>query len=497
VQRRYIWAVSFTSGMCVMALEMTASRIVSPHFGTSLTVWANVIGLILIALTGGYWLGGRWADRSPKLSTLLKLLAVAAVLAALIPLLAGPIARGVISAGQGMSGGTLIRLGSFVLIAALFVTPILLLGTTSPFIIKLLATDSRLGETSGRVFALSTLGSIIGTFGPAFWLVPTIGTRATVLLFSGILFTVVLVGLGGARLGILGLVPLVFIPLAASLPIKGGPGVLAEAESAYQFIQVKEAPNRDRLLTFDEGMAVQSRERLTSPFVGGYWDVALPLPSLSTAPRPKVLILGMAAGAIAKGMLDTRPEGALDLTGVELDPKVVELGHKLFSLDRTEKKMRVEIDDARVFLERTDERFDMILLDVYANQRYIPPHVVTQEFFALAKSRLTVGGFLAANVNTPKPDSPLLLAFFRTLGSVFPHVEALHMPHSWNKMLLASDGPLDWAGAQSRMSEELRQQYLPMLSWRHDADTTSGMLLTDDRAPTELLIDAQTFNAER
>jgi spermidine synthase len=481
--------------MSVMALEMTASRIVSPYFGTSLSVWANVIGLILVALTVGYWLGGRWADRSPKMSTLLRLLLSADILAALIPVLAGPLSRLIIDHGTGIRGGTLIRIGSFVLIATLFFAPILLLGTTSPFILKLLVTDSRLGETSGRVFALSTIGSILGTFGPAFWLVPTLGTRATVLLFSGLLFTVVLVGLVGVRVGLLGLIPLTLIPTVAHQPLKVGRNTLTESESAYQYIQVLELPNRDRLLTFDEGMTVQSRERPTSPWSDGYWDYVLPLPSLSSAPQPKVLILGFAAGSIARGMIDTRPDGGVDITGVELDPEVLELSKRFFSLNRIADRVHVEVDDARVFLERTDARFDMILLDVYANQRYIPPHVVTREFFALARAHLAAGGFVAANVNAPRPDSPLLLAFYRTMGSEFSHVEALHVPKSWNKIILASDGPLDWHGAQDRMSEDLRQHYLPMLAWRQTADVTQGTLLTDDRAPTELLIDAQTFSA--
>src|SRR6185295_4529381 len=112
----------------------------------------------------------------------------------------------------------------------------------------------------------------------------------------------------------------------------------------------------------------------------------------------------------------TRPDASIDITGVELDDRVVALGHQFFSLDRIASQVHIEVDDARVFLERTDQRFDMILLDVYANQRYIPPHVVTKEFFELVRSRLSVGGFVVCNVNAPRPDSPLLLAFLKTLG---------------------------------------------------------------------------------
>ena len=442
VSRTYIWVVSFVSGMCVMALEMTASRVVSPHFGTSISVWANVIGLILVALSVGYWFGGRWAERSPRLETLLKLLLAAAVLAGLIPFLAGPLAERFIDGLSGLNGVTLARVGSFLLIALLFFAPIMLLGVTSPFVIKLLSTDQRVGETAGQVFALSTVGSIIGTFVPAFWLVPTIGTRATVMLFASVLFAVVGVGLLGRRVGVVALLPLGLTFWVARMPVKGWPGQVAEAESAYQYIQITERAGL-RAMRFDEGNMIQSQERASTPFTDGYWDALFVLPSLARAPKPKVLILGFAAGTAARGMLELRPEGALELTGVELDPEVLALGRRYFSVGRLEPRMTLVVEDARVFLTRSREQYDFILLDCYANQRYIPAHLVTQEFFTLVRAHLAPGGLLVANVNAPVPDSVLLHSFDRTLKSVFPEVERLDVPHRWNREILASTFTFD------------------------------------------------------
>ena len=494
VSRRYIWLVSFTSGMCVMALEMTASRVVSPHFGTSISVWANVIGLILVALSVGYWFGGKWAERSPKLETLLKLLAAAAVLSALIPFLARPLAEGFIDSLSSLNGVTLVRLGSFLLVALLFFAPILLLGVTSPFVIKLLSTDERVGETSGRVFALSTIGSIIGTFVPAFWLVPTIGTRATVMLFAALLFAVVGFGLLGRRWGVLGLLPLGLTWWVSGLPIKSGEGQVAEVESAYQYVQVTEHAGV-RSLRFDEGTMIQSQERASTPFTDNYWDALFVLPSLSPAPKPKVLILGFAVGTAARGMIELRPEGALDVTGVELDPAVLDLGRRYFSVARLEPRMRLVVEDARAFLERSREQYDFILLDCYANQRYIPTHLVTQEFFTLVREHLAPGGFLVANVNAPVGDSVLLRSFDRTLKSVFTEVERLDVPHRWNREIVAAAGPLDWAGTMDRLPPVLKPYWTQMLNWRTAAEDETGLLLTDDRAPVELLVDAQTFAA--
>ncbi len=490
--RRYVWVVSFTSGMCVMALEMTASRVVSPHFGTSLSVWANVIGLILVALALGYWWGGRWAERSPELPTLLRILAAAAGLAALIPFLSGPLARGFVAAFAQANGSSVIRVGSFVVVALLFFAPVLLLGMSSPFVIKLLARDA-VGDTSGRVFALSTVGSLVGTFAPAFWLVPAIGTRATVWLFAGLLFAVVGFGLFGRRLGWLAVLPLLLLPLVSRLPIKPDPAQLAEAESEYQYVEVANEVGGYRSLKLDEGTMMQSRERADTPFTEGYWDALFLLPSLSPAPSPKVLILGFAVGTAARGMLETRAPGALDVTGVELDPKVLELGRRYFSIDRllAGGHLKLAVDDARVFLERDGGRYDFILLDCYANQRYIPPHLVTREFFQLVRAHLAPGGVFVANANAPGPSSTLLRSLDRTLAEVFAHLERLDVPKKWNRELVASNTPLDWGGAGRRLPEGLRERWPEVLTWRVQAEGEGGLLLTDDRAPVELMIDAE------
>jgi predicted membrane-bound spermidine synthase len=187
--------------MCVMALEMTASRLIAPYFGTSLYVWGNVLSIILVALTLGYWVGGQWADRSPRPETLLRVLLVGSGLALLAPSVSMPLATFVLAHLGGMSGSTLVIGGSLVVLVLLFAAPIFFMGMTSPFVIRLLGNNEQqgAGETSGSVFALSTVGSIVGTFLPAFWLVPELGTRATIRLFSGILLALVSVGLVGFR----------------------------------------------------------------------------------------------------------------------------------------------------------------------------------------------------------------------------------------------------------------------------------------------------------
>ncbi len=495
--RPYLWVVAFVSGMCVMAVEMTASRLVAPYFGTSLFVWANVIGMIMAALAVGYWAGGKLAERSPKAETLLLLLLIAAALAGAIPFLVSPLSGFVVARFIGAAGALLIALGSLLVLLVLFALPILLMGMTSPFLIKLLSDHRGAGETAGGVFALSTIGSLVGTFLPAFLLVPTIGSRATVLLFAGLLLAVVLFGLLGRRFGFLALLVLLAVPPLAEQPVRAAEHTLAETESPYQYIQIIEQGGF-RQLRFNEGLAVQSLERADTPFTGRYWDTVFPLPNLSPAEKPKVLILGLATGAIARGIIETRAPGAVHVTGVEIDGAVVEYGRRFFSLDRLpEEQLRVVIEDARTFLRRTDGTYDMILVDAYANQLYIPPHLASQEFFALAKERLNPGGILVANVNAPLRTSPLLTSIVRTIGTSFPEIDVYHVPNSWNRVIVASDREIDWEGAKARVPEQLQQVYDETLSDLADIDPSHGMILTDDKAPVELMTDAMIFEAYR
>lgn len=496
-RRRYLWIVAFVSGMCVMALEMTASRLVAPYFGTSLFVWANVIGIILAALSFGYFIGGKWAERSPDVRTLLKILLVAAVLAALIPLLVAPFARFVITELVLASGAAFIVVGSFFTLIVLFAAPIFLMGMTSPFLIKLLTSDNRgAGETAGGVFALSTIGSLLGTFLPALWLVPSIGTRATVFLFSAILFVTVFFGLLGRRLGFLSFGVLLFLPYALNLPVHVSANQIDESESAYQYIQILEKDGA-RYLRFNEAFADQSMEYSDTPFTDRYWDTVYPLPNLSRAEKPRVLILGLATGAIARGIIETRPEGSVSVTGVEIDKRVIDFGKEYFSLEQLGDKIEIHVEDARTFLERTDEKYDMILADAYSNQLYIPFHMATDEFFALAKSRLEPGGILVANVNAPTRDSLLLTSIAKTIGKHFPHMDAYHVPQSWNRVIVASDESIDWEGAKKRIPEVLETVYEQVLSTRGKIDDSGGMLFTDDRAPVEMLTDSMIFDAYR
>ncbi|MFQ5923817.1 MAG: fused MFS/spermidine synthase, partial [Anaerolineales bacterium] len=240
-RERLIMLAVFTAGMTTLAIEITAARLLGTVFGTSNIVWANIIGLILIYLAAGYFIGGRWADRSPYTGTFYRIIAWGAFTAGLVPLVARPVLRQAAAAVQELD--VAIMGGSFISVLILFVVPITLLACVSPFAIRLTITEAaEVGRTSGRVYAVSTVGSILGTFLPVLWLIPTIGTARTFLLFSLVLLALALGGLayeGGARRMLryawMPIALIVLSVLALSGSIKDGS--LYETESSYNYIQ--------------------------------------------------------------------------------------------------------------------------------------------------------------------------------------------------------------------------------------------------------------------
>src|SRR5438105_6997604 len=188
----------FVAGASSLAVELSASRLLAPYFGTSLFVWANLIGLILLYLTIGYYLGGRIADRYPRPEVLYTLTITAAFLISLIPFLSKPILQWSQSSFASYSVG--VFYGSLISVILLFAVPMILLGCVSPVAIRLSVEQViRSGRTAGQLYAISTAGSILGTFLPVLWLIPTIGTYRTFIVFALSLLFVSIIGLVALR----------------------------------------------------------------------------------------------------------------------------------------------------------------------------------------------------------------------------------------------------------------------------------------------------------
>ncbi len=379
-------AVVFTAGASSLATEICATRLLAPYFGQSTVVWANVIGLILIYLSVGYWLGGRIADRHPTPRVLGLILVIAALCTAVLPFIARPFLNLALQGFAAVSIGTVV--GSFLSTLLLFSVPVTLLGMASPFALRLALTDiDRAGRTSGRLSSLATVGAIIGTFGSALVLIPGVGTQRT-LLSAALLVALVSIPLLMRPAIIASAVIVVLLILPPGL-VKETQGTLAERETTYQFVQVVRESGGRIVMRFDDGIADQSVYRADTALTGGEWDMPLVVPPLLAA-HPASACSSSATPAARRRARLARSIPGIDIDAVELDPVVTQLARQYMGLD-TIPNLHVITADGREYLETTAKRYDLIVVDAYRTE-YIPFYLATQEFFSLMRAHLNPGG---------------------------------------------------------------------------------------------------------
>ncbi|MBI3175483.1 MAG: fused MFS/spermidine synthase [Chloroflexi bacterium] len=498
--KRYLLFTVFVSGMTTMAAEMAASRLIGNVFGTSNLVWASIIGLILIYLTLGYFLGGRWADANPTAGALYRVLAWAAFTVGLVPYVAGPVLRVAATAFEGLQ--VTVLAGSFVAVLILFIVPVTLLGTMSPYAIRLSMEDTATaGKMSGTIYAISTLGSFIGTFLPALVTIPAIGTKNTFLLFSLFLLFVALAGLGrfASRRDMLvhlwmPVVLAIAALLSANQAIKANAGQVCEAESAYNYIQVQEI-NGFTVLRLNEGQGIHSMYRADTLNYGGPWEQFLVGPYFNADKRPadihRMAIVGLAAGTAARQA--TAVYNGLPIDGFEIDPKIVEVGREYFHMDMP--NLTVHVEDGRLGLEQSEYKYDIIAVDAY-RPPYIPPHMTTREFFAICAAHLTDDGVLTINSASVPGDRRLIDGLATTMATVFPSVHIMDIPGTLNTMIFATKQPTrpeDFAANLVALAQDpnthpllLSAMQTTFANLKPGYETTT--VFTDDLAPIEWIV---------
>jgi spermidine synthase len=505
--RKYIYAIVFTSGLTSLAVELSASRLLGNYFGTSNLVWASIIGLILIYLTIGYAVGGRLADRFPQFNTLFAILAWASFSIGLIPIASRPVLRIAANAFDTLSLGVLA--GSFTSVIVLFIIPVSLLGMVSPFAIRLTIQDpQQAGRISGRIYAISTLGSFIGTFLPVLVLIPLIGTYRTFLTIS---LTLMLVTFAGMVLcsGWKSLFKYIWMPLIIVLLFlfgtrgtdKNTNGLIYEGESAYNYIQVLQNDGYT-LLRLNEGQGVHSIYHPTILNFNGPWEQVMAAPFFNTAPVSikqvtRMAIVGLAAGTTAREASAVFPDIAID--GIEIDPRIIDIARLYF--DMNESNLNVIVQDGRWALEKSPDRYDIISVDAY-RPPYIPWHMTTQEFFQIVFNHLDNDGVMIINVGRGPTDRRLLDSLCTTIGTVFPSVYVSDLSDSFNSLVFAT--------RQETSLENFVANYIQLYN---DPDTPAllldvmsstyagiqavnenGMVFTDDLAPVEYLTNSMVLN---
>ncbi|ADB49989.1 spermidine synthase [Conexibacter woesei] len=488
---RRIYALTFVGGAASLGGEIAAARLMAPWFGDSTLIWANTIGIVLVALSVGYWLGGKLADRDPDLRHLAYIILAAASLFALLPFVARPFLRVSVDALNSVSAGAFV--GSLVAVLVLLAVPMLLLGTISPYVVKLaIRSVDEAGRVTGRLYAISTLGSLFGTFISSLVLIPFLGTRRTFLLFALALAIVATIALGRrfAPAPIL-IAVLLALPVGTVKAVENGK-VIWEKETLYQYAVVIEDDDGERRLELNEGQAVHSVFEPGRWITGNYWDEFLTLPFAArpdARPLRSVAILGNAAGTVARQYGHYFPDTKVD--GVEIDGELNEIARSLFDLnERDAPNVRLHTADGRPWLRASDKRFDAIFVDAY-RQPYVPFHLATREFFQLVKEHLNPGGVVLVNIGHPESSTALEEVLTATMADVFSTV-VRDPSQDVNTIAMATDAQVSPAALRAAVPD-LHRDLQPIA--RATADQigprlAGGKVYTDDVAPVEWLIDA-------
>lgn len=442
--RRYIAFTVFVSGMTTLAAEFGASRLLQMRFGSVNLVWAVIIGLILIYFAAGYFIGGKQADKSPYPESMFTYLAWGGATLGLIPVIAQPILLAAASAMDVLNLGVIAA--SFLATLLLFSIPVTLLAMTSPFAIRIMIHNAEeAGNVSGNLYALSTVGSVLGAFLPTLLLFPLIGTSRTILLFGLLILLVALVGLGlekrWKKVTLSGAVALALVAFLfiGDFHIKNSPGQIYETESQYNYIEVQQI-NGFTMLRLNDGQGVHSMYNPDQLYYGGPWEQFLVGPFFNANYTPervkRIAIVGLAAGTTARQA--TAVFGPVTIDGFEIDGKIVAVGRKYFGL--TMPNLNVFVEDGRWGLEHSPHQYDLIAVDAY-RPPYIPPHMTTQEFFQIAYNHLTDDGVLAINVGRAPGDRSLIDGLATTIATVFPSIHIMDIPNTLNSIVYASKQP--------------------------------------------------------
>lgn len=508
-----------------MGLELVAARVLAPYMGNSIYVWGAVISVVMIALSLGYALGGQLADRFGAARSLPPVIAGAGLATVGAPLVADAVLP--VAADLGP------RLGSLVSAAAIYFLPSLLLAMVSPLGVRLAASSglAHIGRSAGGLYAVSTAGSIVGTLGTAFWLIPLLSLEPLIVWTGLSLIAVALLALllkpeevpadhvphpAAAVLARYSMVAVLVLSLAAAAvsvfvlhevaPVEEenefGETVLFRADTQYHRITVTEDAEA-RHLRFDRSH--QSAISLSDPFESiirypDYMHLALALKPDAT----RVLVLGLGGGAITKRYWRDYPEMTVDTA--EIDPVVVDVAKEYFWLPEDD-RLRVFTEDARRYVQRAQETYDIVIVDAYYSDA-LPFHLTTEEFFLEVKERMAADGVIAYNViSSPSgATSELFRSMYRTVGGVWNDVWVFPIGYGSdgdaealrNIIVLATDTSLDQATLEERIAARVDGRVtvpgFEEMAWDLYAEpvpVSDVPLLTDDYAPIDSLITVQ------
>jgi spermidine synthase len=492
-----LYMTAFFSGMTIMAVELSASRLLAPYYGTSSIVWTLIIGIIMIALSIGNVLGGRSADKHNNLSRLFFYIWLASIWIAFIPILGKYIIGLSAIVMMWILPDSLVVSGTVFSCLVIFSVPLLILGMSPPYLVKLGIKDmENNGRITGEIYAIGTVGSIIGTFIPTFLTIPTIGTQKTFFLFALILNIICLTYYISKKLTKRrNLITAVIILALLIIPFKNSfafwKDTLLEDESSYNYLQVYEDEDSVMLST-NVIIGVQSIYMKNNAITGMYYEYGLMAPFFikdkDMSSSFDVLVLGNGTGTYAKRTKYFFPESSLE--GVEIDKKIVDISKEYFEL--TDEEQTVYVYDGRTFLmSKHAKEYDIVLIDAY-HDITIPFHMATVEFYREVKKHLKPGGVILLNIcMKSKTNTELEEYLSHTLKSEMDIVYKYDIPRGSN-MLVFGSNDMDCLDNYINNIKKIPEDH-PLKNISKNVEgglveiTKAEKIMTDDISPIEIV----------
>ena len=479
----YVYLAVVVGGASVLAIEILGTRILAPFYGSGLFLWSALISVTLTALSVGYAVGGRWADRGLRLSRFCAIIGLAGVWIAAIPWLRLPVL-----AMAGMAG---LRAAVLITATILFFPPLALLGMISPCAIRLQASSLEVvGRTAGSLYAVSTVAGVAAAITTGFVLIPHVGVYRLVLLIGLVLVVTALLGLAIEHKRIAGLAAILIFAGGTTLVFRAAPartadparGVMDVEQSAYGEIRVVDHEDA-RNLIIDGGT-----HSIVNPVT---WESLIPYVHVVDIAKEfftqpgEMLLVGLGGGSVAKSF--TLDGWRVD--AVEIDPSVTRVAHRYFGLDSTDAE--VYEMDARRFLLTHRWTYDVIVFDVFGSSS-IPFHLVTTEAFGLVRSRLASGGVLAMNIEAVGWHDMVVRSIAATARQHFDHVVVLPIVEPpdqlGNVVLLASNRELNLDMDLPAPRDRFSPAYDRVHGWdnRFEVPVAGNQVLTDELNPIDV-----------
>jgi len=482
------------AGVASMGLEILAGRIIAPEFGSGIYTWGSIIGVFLTALSLGYWYGGKRAAATASTRSLGRILVTSALFVAFV------LAVGDLVLQVADTLPLPVRFAPIPPIAVLFGPPVFLLGFISPYAAQL-SRETSTGGASGRVYAIGTIGSIVGSFGTTFVLIPTFSVPVVELLFGGLLVGVgaVIVALRAPRSVEVVRVSIVALLLVGAF-VFGGTGISTAGTTVYQ----TQTPYQQLQVVDDGGVRTLYLDGMpqSATYVDGRQGYVFDylryfhIPMLVQDDVQRVLFVGGGGFTAPQRFAAEYPNVTVDV--VELDPVVIRTAKSYFGLQESD-RLRVHQGDGRAFLRHTDATYDLVVLDAYRADK-VPFHLTTVEFMDLARQHLDDDGMLVANViSSPSGSgSAFFRAEYRTMQAAFPAVYAFptaDTPFLQNIEVVATKQELSTATLEARARNRdvgvpIQDAVTRMLD-PASIRTDDVPILRDDKAPVDELLDAQ------